>query len=152
MLRKSIIIGLFIFLINGFVVTNAKEHLNYLGQPKTTPDAWWVASKISASYIPDPALHANTFIDIYTESIDSVVTVIVTAESSITQEFLNNLPTDSPFNQLFEEQGEKIVPKMYGSGSGFIFSSSNSFLSKESSFLSSFFLNNPLILSNIPIV
>jgi serine protease Do len=120
MLRKTIIVSLFIFLISGFVVTNARDHLGYLGQPKTTPDAWWVASKISTSYIPDPSLHANTFIDIYKNSIDSVVTVIVTAESSITQEFLNNLPTDSPFNELFEEQGEKIVPKMYGSGSGFI--------------------------------
>ena len=120
MLRKTIIIGLFMFLISGFVVTNARDHLGYLDQPKITPDAWWVSSKLSTSYIPDPYLHANTFIDIYTKSIDSVVTVIVTAESSITQEFLNNLPSESPFNQLFEEQGEKIVPKMYGSGSGFI--------------------------------
>ena len=120
MLRKTIIISLFIFLISGFVVTNANDHLSYLDQPKITPDAWWVDSKVSSSHLPDPSLHANTFIDIYKNSIDSVVTVIVTAESSITQEFLNNLPTDSPFNQLFEEQGEKIVPKMYGSGSGFI--------------------------------
>ena len=120
MLRKTIIIGLFIFLINGFVVTSAKNHDGYLDQPKTTPDAWWVSSKLAESYIPDPSFNANTFIDIYKNSIDSVVTVIVTAESSITQEFLNNLPTDSPFNELFEDQGEKIVPKMYGSGSGFI--------------------------------
>ena len=120
MLRKTIIISLFIFLISGFVVTNARDHLSYLNQPKTTPDAWWVSSKLSTGDIPVSSLHANTFIDIYTESIDSVVTVIVTAESSITQEFLNNLPSGSPFNQLFEEQGEKIVPKMYGSGSGFI--------------------------------
>ena len=35
---------------------------------------------------------------------------------------LNNIPKDSPFNKLFEDDGEDVAPKMYGSGSGFIVS------------------------------
>jgi serine protease Do len=50
------------------------------------------------------------------------VTIIVVAENSAIKDLLNNIPKDSPFNKLFEDEGENIAPKMYGSGSGFIVS------------------------------
>jgi serine protease Do len=50
------------------------------------------------------------------------VTIIVVAENSAIKDLLNNIPKDSPFNKLFEDEGEDIAPKMYGSGSGFIVS------------------------------
>jgi len=68
------------------------------------------------------ATFRNAYIDIYNKSIESVVTVMVAAESTITREILENLPTDSPFNRLFEEDGQEITPRIYGSGSGFIVS------------------------------
>ena len=64
----------------------------------------------------------NAYINIYKNAIDSVVTIIVVAENSVVRELLNNLPKDSPFNKLFEDEGEDVAPKMYGSGSGFIVS------------------------------
>jgi len=64
----------------------------------------------------------NAYINIYKNAVNSVVTIIVVAENSVVKELLNNLPKDSPFNKLFEDEGEDVAPKMYGSGSGFIVS------------------------------
>jgi serine protease Do len=69
-----------------------------------------------------PIANQNAYINIYKNAIDSVVTIIVVAENSVFKDLLNNLPKDSPFNKLFEDDGEDIAPKMYGSGSGFIVS------------------------------
>jgi serine protease Do len=73
----------------------------------------------SAIWIPT---NQNAYINIYKTAINSVVTIIVVAENSVVKELLNNLPKDSPFNKLFEDDGEDVAPKMYGSGSGFIVS------------------------------
>ena len=73
----------------------------------------------SATWIPT---NQNAYINIYKTAINSVVTIIVVAENSVFKDLLNNLPKDSPFNKLFEDEGEDIAPKMYGSGSGFIVS------------------------------
>ena len=64
----------------------------------------------------------NAYINIYKSAVNSVVTIIVVAENSAIKELLNNIPKDSPFNKLFEDDGEDVAPKMYGSGSGFIVS------------------------------
>jgi len=64
----------------------------------------------------------NAYIDIYKNAVNSVVTIIVVAENSAIKELLTNIPKDSPFNKLFEDEDEQITPKMYGSGSGFIVS------------------------------
>ena len=69
-----------------------------------------------------PIANQNAYINIYKNAINSVVTIIVVAENSTFKELLNNLPKDSPFNKLFEDEGEDVAPKMYGSGSGFIVS------------------------------
>ena len=66
--------------------------------------------------------HQTAYIDIYKNAVNAVVTIIVVAENSSVKELLTTIPKDSPFNKLFEEEGEQIVPKMYGSGSGFIIS------------------------------
>ena len=73
----------------------------------------------SATWIPT---NQNAYINIYKTAINSVVTIIVVAENSVVKDLLNNLPKDSPFNKLFEDEGEDVAPKMYGSGSGFIVS------------------------------
>lgn len=68
------------------------------------------------------ATNQNAYIDIYKNAVNAVVTIIVVAENSSITDVLNTIPKDSPFNKLFEEEGEQITPKMYGSGSGFIVS------------------------------
>lgn len=68
------------------------------------------------------ATNQNAYIDIYKNAVNAVVTIIVVAENSSIIDVLNTIPKDSPFNKLFEEEGEQITPKMYGSGSGFIVS------------------------------
>ena len=73
----------------------------------------------SATWIPT---NQNAYINIYKTAINSVVTIIVVAENSVVKDLLNNLPKDSPFNKLFEDEGEDVAPKMYGSGSGFVVS------------------------------
>jgi serine protease Do len=68
------------------------------------------------------ATNQNAYIDIYKNAVNAVVTIIVVAENSSVKDLLDTIPKDSPFNKLFEEEGEQITPKMYGSGSGFIVS------------------------------
>jgi len=70
----------------------------------------------------DTAKNQDVYINIYKSAVNSVVTIIVVAENSAVKDLLNNIPKDSPFNKLFEDEGEDIAPKMYGSGSGFIVS------------------------------
>ena len=70
----------------------------------------------------DTAKNQDVYINIYKSAVNSVVTIIVVAENSAIKDLLNNIPKDSPFNKLFEDEGEDIAPKMYGSGSGFIVS------------------------------
>jgi len=62
----------------------------------------------------------NAFVDLYKNVIDSVVQIVVIAENSNVKEVIETLPNDSPFGKLFEEEGEQVVPKMYGAGSGFV--------------------------------
>ena len=57
--------------------------------------------------------HQTAYIDIYKNAVNAVVTIIVVAENSSGKELLNTIPKDSPFNKLFEEEGEQVVPKMY---------------------------------------
>ena len=71
---------------------------------------------------PAPVTNQNAYINIYKNAVNAVVTIIVVAENSAVKDLLNNIPKDSPFNKLFEDEGEDIAPKMYGSGSGFVVS------------------------------
>ena len=72
--------------------------------------------------VPPSTANQNAYINIYKNAVNAVVTIIVVAENSVFKDLLNNIPKDSPFNKLFEDEGEDIAPKMYGSGSGFIVS------------------------------
>lgn len=65
---------------------------------------------------------ANTFINLYKNTISSVVTVIVEAEGEGPSKFINNLPPNSPFNKLFKDNGSNTIPKTIGKGSGYIVS------------------------------
>ena len=44
---------------------------------------------------------SNTYIDLYKNVIDSVVTIIVEVEGKPASGILKDLPSDSPFNELF---------------------------------------------------
>jgi len=69
------------------------------------------------------AVTSDTYIDLYKNVIDSVVTIIVEAEGERIGGILKDLPPNSPFNQLFKDKTEPLVPRSIGKGSGFIISS-----------------------------
>jgi serine protease Do len=82
------------------------------------------SSKTNASTPPYPIITSQTYINLYNKVIDSVVTVIVEVEGEGQRKFINNLPPDSPFNQLFKDEDgkESTMPRAVGKGSGYIVS------------------------------
>ena len=66
---------------------------------------------------------SNTYIDLYKNVIDSVVTIIVEVEGQPASGILKDIPSDSPFNELFKDKTEPLVPRSIGKGSGFIVTS-----------------------------
>lgn len=70
----------------------------------------------------ETVVNANTFVNLYKNAINSVVTVIVEAEGEGQGRFINNLPPDSPFNKLFKDKSDETIPKSIGKGSGYIVS------------------------------
>ena len=82
------------------------------------------SSSSNASTPPYPVVTSQTYINLYNKVIDSVVTVIVEVEGEGQRKFINNLPPDSPFNQLFKDEDGKdpTMPRAVGKGSGYIIS------------------------------
>lgn len=82
------------------------------------------SSGTDASTPPYPIITSQTYINLYNKVIDSVVTVIVEVEGEGQRKFINNLPPDSPFNQLFKDDDGKAptMPRAVGKGSGYIVS------------------------------
>ena len=82
------------------------------------------SSNTIASTPPYPVITSQTYVQLYNKVIDSVVTVIVEVEGEGQRKFINNLPPDSPFNQLFKDEDgkEPTMPRAVGKGSGYIVS------------------------------
>lgn len=80
------------------------------------------SSPTDANTPPYPVVTSQTYVELYNKVIESVVTVIVEVEGEGQGQFINNLPPDSPFNKLFKDKGEEVIPRSVGKGSGFIVS------------------------------
>jgi len=79
-------------------------------------------SPTDANTPPYPIITSQTYVELYNKVIESVVTIIVEVEGEGQGKFINNLPPNSPFNKLFKDKGEEMIPRSVGKGSGYIVS------------------------------